>query len=78
MLALSATDSDVHWRVDLGTDGFTTRHATADEPADSTLAGPPGELALVVARRLSLENGHSRVLTGNREPWERWLDTLVF
>lgn len=78
VLALSATDSDVHWHIALGPDGFTTRHAAVDEPADSVLAGPAGELALVLNRRLSLENGHSRVLTGDRQPWERWLDTLVF
>ncbi len=80
-LALAATDVDVHWRIEIGPDGFGVRHAADDdEPAVSTLSGSAGELALVVYRRRPLggpgEEAHGCTLTGDRSLWGRWLSVL--
>ncbi|GAA3736225.1 maleylpyruvate isomerase family mycothiol-dependent enzyme [Salinactinospora qingdaonensis] len=79
VLALAATDVDVHWRVHLHARDFTLGHAAPDAPATSTLAGPAGELALTVSRRRPLEpSARGCTLTGERAPWDSWLSTLAF
>jgi uncharacterized protein (TIGR03083 family) len=70
VLALSAPDAAVEWRVVLGTDGFTWSRAGTDD-AVATIAAPAVTLLLVLYRRLPLDAAGVEI-AGDRRLAERW------